>query len=155
LPLSMPCSWLFTSQGRGSESFVLTMILCALTVAAFIIGLPFGPAGVAISFSVSGLAIRLPIIYYFVGRRGPVRTMDLWVVFFRHLPLWVVVFGVTYLTRTLLVNFEPLVELFICAPVGVAAGVGTIVALRPLRMVALHILRTVTEVWVLHRSKLL
>lgn len=147
LPLSMPCSWLFTSQGRAKEFFYLTMILCALTVAAFVIGLPFGPAGVAISFSVSGVVIRLPIIYYFSGRHGPVTTLDLWAVFFRHLPLWVVVFGATYLIRTLVIDFAPLAELFICAPVGVAAAIGTIFALRPLRIVALHTLRTAREVW--------
>ena len=52
-----------------------------LTLASFVVGLPFGPFGVAIAFSATGLLVRLPILYYVAGRRGPVSTSDLWVRF--------------------------------------------------------------------------
>ncbi len=39
------------------------------------------------AFSISGPLIRLPISYFIVGRRDPVRADDLWAVFFRHLPV--------------------------------------------------------------------
>ena len=53
----------------------------------------------AIAFSVSSLVIRLPLWYFIVGRRGPVRTADLFAVFFRHIPVWIVSFFATWLTR--------------------------------------------------------
>ena len=78
-------SWLFTSQGRGRESFLAISIISIIVVASFIAGLPFGPAGVAISYSASCLLIQLPILYYLVGRSGPVRAGDLWIGFLRQL----------------------------------------------------------------------
>jgi hypothetical protein len=56
-----------------------SLIVTALDI---MVGLPFGPLGVAIGFSATGLLVRLPILYYVAGRRGPVSTADLWVRFF-------------------------------------------------------------------------
>ena len=50
LPLSTAANWLLTSQGRGKDIFRVTSINAFLTLASFIIGLPFGPLGVAIAF---------------------------------------------------------------------------------------------------------
>ena len=55
LPLSNAAAWLFTSQGRGRDMFVTQVINAALTVLSFLAGLPFGPVGVAIAFSISFL----------------------------------------------------------------------------------------------------
>jgi O-antigen/teichoic acid export membrane protein len=145
LPLTMASTWLLISQGRGKDLFRATSILAVLTLASFVVGLPFGPVGVATAFSVSGLLIRLPILYHIVGRRGPVSTADLWMGFFRHLPLWIVVCVVTWLTRSLVVNLDPLVQLLICAPVGVLAGSAFICSFAPQRKVATDILNTVRE----------
>jgi hypothetical protein len=107
--------------------------------------LPFGPVGVAIAFSISSLLVRLPIYYFSVGRRGPVRTADLWRVFFRHLPIWVVVFSITRLTLILAANLPHLAQLLVCVPVGVLAGAAFICAFRPQRQVAIHLLGTLRE----------
>src|SRR6266404_2186439 len=100
LPLSTAANWLLTSQGRGKDIFRVTSINAVLTLASFVVGLPFGPVGVAIAFSSIGLLFRLPILYYVAGQRGPVSTSDLWVRFLRHLPLWLVMFVATWLMRT-------------------------------------------------------
>src|SRR5262249_15373955 len=81
-------NWLMTSQGRGKDIFHLNCIVSVIMVISFVAGLPFGPVGVAVSFGISGLLIRLPILYHMVGRTGPVHTSDLWLGFVRHLPLW-------------------------------------------------------------------
>ena len=67
-PLSNAANWLLTSQGRGKDIFRVTSINSVLTLASFIVGLPFGPLGVAIAFSSIGLLVRLPILYYITGR---------------------------------------------------------------------------------------
>jgi polysaccharide transporter, PST family len=107
--------------------------------------LPFGPLGVAIAFSASGLLIRLPVSYFMVGRCGPVRTADLWMTFLRHLPLWIVVFFVTWLTRSLVVDLTPLAQLFICATVGLVTGAAFICSFSPQRQVAIHLFETLRE----------
>jgi O-antigen/teichoic acid export membrane protein len=145
VPLANVCTWLFTSQGRGRDILIAQLINACAMVMSFIAGLPYGPVGVAIAFSASGLLIRLPVLYYIAGRRGPVRTADLWMVFFRHLPVWVVMFVLTWLARGLVVNLGPLAQLLICGPVGVIAGFALICSFTPQRQVAIHVLEILRE----------
>ena len=122
LPLAASSTWLFSSQGRGHEYLLMQSILSTLTIVAFVAGLPFGPLGVALSFALSGLLIRLPILYFLAGRRGPVSTNDLWRVFLRHLPVWGVVCGVTWLARLWFEDIRPLPQLLVCAAIGLSGG---------------------------------
>jgi O-antigen/teichoic acid export membrane protein len=145
IPLANASTWLFTSQGRGRDMLIAQSINSCAMVFSFVAGLPYGPVGVAIAFSVSSLVIRVPILYFMVGRRGPVRTSDLWGVFFRHLPIWIVVFFATWLTLVLVVSLSPLAQLLACAPVGVIVGVALICSFRPQRQVAIHLLETLRE----------
>jgi O-antigen/teichoic acid export membrane protein len=146
-PIARAASWLFISQGRGGRDWVLVNSLGAgLAVASFAAGLPFGPAGVAMAYSIVGLFIGLPILYYFAGSKGPVTTADLWSGLFRYLPLWIVVTGVTSLVRLLLVNSPPLVQLVVCAPIGLLAGTILISVVTPMRKTALSLVDILREV---------
>ena len=145
VPLANASAWLFISQGRGREMFVTQSINACTVILSFIAGLPFGPVGVAIAFSVSSLVVRVPIYYFSAGRRGPVSTPDLWRVFFRHLPVWIIVFVVTRLTLSLVANLTPLGQLLVCVPVGLLTGAAIICAFGPQRRVAIHLLDTLRE----------
>lgn len=145
LPLANAANWLLTSQGRGKDIFLTSSIAAVLTLASFVAGLPFGPVGVAIAFSASSLLVRLPILYYIVGRRGPVTTSDLWMAFLRHLPLWMVMFVTTWLARAMVADLRPLTQLLICVPVGFLVGAAFICVFHPQRKVATHLLDTVRE----------
>lgn len=144
-PLSIASNWLFTSQGRGRDFSTATSIVSFVTVAAFIAGLPFGPVGVAAGFSISGILIRLPVLYFIVGRRGPVSTADLWGGLFRHLPVWLVVFFVTWLTHTFVMRLTPLAQLLICAPIGLLVGTAVIGSCSSQRKVAKYLLNILSE----------
>jgi PST family polysaccharide transporter len=125
-PIAGITGWLLTSQCRGRDFLLQSMIGSAVTVVAFLVGLPFGPAGVATAYSLSSLLILLPVIYYIVGRRGPVTTRDLWSCFFTYLPLWVVVCGTTFLIQRLIAGRAPLEQLLLCSAGGfTAAGIFT------------------------------
>ena len=65
--------------------------------------------------------------------------------FLRHLPIWVVVFALTWLMRAMVANLRPLAQLLICAPIGVLAGIGFICMFEPQRKMAIHLLETVRE----------
>ena len=140
LPLGSASTWLFASQGRGRDSLIATSIASGLAIVSMVAGLPFGPAGVAYSYSISGLLILLPVMYYFTGRRGPVSTRDLWVATLRHAPIWGIVCGATYGSLTLLTGFGSLTQLAICVPTGLLAGALFVSAYPPSRRVALHLL---------------
>jgi hypothetical protein len=60
-------------------------------------------------------------------------------VFFRHLPVWIVVFFVTWLTHILAVSLSPLAQLLVCTPVGLGAGAAFICIFSPQRHVAMHL----------------
>jgi PST family polysaccharide transporter len=145
LPLATAANWLLISQGRGKDIFRVTSINGCLTFASFIIGLPFGPLGVAIAFSAVGLLIRLPILYYVAGRRGPVTTSDLWARFLRHLPLWVVMLAVTWSMRAVVAGLPPLTQLVICAPIGVFTGIAFICIFQSQRKVAMQLFGIIHE----------
>jgi O-antigen/teichoic acid export membrane protein len=121
-PICSTASWLLTSQGRGRD-FLMSSSICSLvTVTSFLIGLPFGPTGVAFSFSVTSLLVNLPVVFYIAGRQGPVTTNALWRSFFQHLPLWFVVCAATASARHALNGCSSLMQLLICVPVGLLTG---------------------------------
>ncbi|RVT93571.1 lipopolysaccharide biosynthesis protein [Sphingomonas crocodyli] len=76
-PISATTGWLFVSQQRGTEFAWWGLVIAITSIAAFLIGAPWGAVGVAAAYAISDLFIRAPIVWFWVGRRGPVRTRDL------------------------------------------------------------------------------
>lgn len=63
--------WLFVSQGRTKQLFQLSIFRAATTCAAFVVGLPWGPFGVAAVYAASDILVRMPVQAWFVTREGP------------------------------------------------------------------------------------
>jgi PST family polysaccharide transporter len=145
LPLATTSAWLFISQGRGRDMFYTQLVNAFAIIISFLIGLPFGPVGMAMAFSASNILVRIPLYYYRAGRRGPVGTRDLWAVFFTHLPVWVVVFGATSLALAFSRHLAPLAQLIICAPVGMAMGLAFVYSFKPQRQVANYVFSSVRD----------
>jgi O-antigen/teichoic acid export membrane protein len=135
-PLCTCVTWLFTCQGRGKDSFHANLVISAVIAGSFLAGLPFGPVGVAFAYSASCLLIHLPVYYWLAGRSGPVSTGDLWAGFLKHLPVWGVVAIVAWFVRAQVQNFSPLVQLTICVPVSLLAGMAFIFVYSPSRRTA-------------------
>jgi PST family polysaccharide transporter len=55
-----------------------SLISSAIGVLAIVAGVPFGATGVAVSYAVSLIVVRCPILFWLVGRRGPVGMADLY-----------------------------------------------------------------------------
>jgi PST family polysaccharide transporter len=77
-PVSFTMGWLLISQGRARHLLQWGMIDGALSVASIAAGLPWGPVGVAASFSIVGLCVRKQLLFLFTGRSGPVRAPDIY-----------------------------------------------------------------------------
>lgn len=144
-PLSLTCGWLFESGGRGRDSFIASSVLSGLALGAFVIGLPFGPAGVAFAYSLSGLVVQLPFLFYWTGRSGQVRAVDLWAGFFRQLPIWGIVWGATMVARWLSEDYGAVAQLVVGAPLGLLAGGGFILVYRPSYRTAASLFRTLRD----------
>lgn len=151
LPMVMVAGWLLSSQGRGKDFLLMSCCTSAVTVLSYLLGLPFGPAGVAMSFSISCLLIQLPVVYWIAGRAGPITATDLWALFLKHLPLWGVVCATTWQARALVESSTPLTQLYLCVPVGLLAGFAVVCLSPPSRRAALNIF-TVAREWMRTRS---
>jgi polysaccharide transporter, PST family len=138
LPVATAANWLFISQGRGRDALRNTLIGSGLIVASFLVGLPFGPVGVGLAYSIASVCILLPIHFYFAGRVGFVTTADLWGAFFRHAPVWVVLCVAVWPVRLLTASFAPLTQLLICMPVALLASAVFICLYPPSRHIALN-----------------
>jgi O-antigen/teichoic acid export membrane protein len=145
IPLANASVWLFTSQGRGRDMLLSQSINSCAIFVSYIIGLPFGPVGVAVTFSIFGPLIRIPVAFFLAGRRGPVKTADLWNGVWRHLPVWVFVFVVTWLTHRMVVSLSSPLQLLICLSVGALAGAAFICTFAPQRQVAIHLIESLRE----------
>jgi PST family polysaccharide transporter len=62
---------LLISQGRSGEYASWSIVNAVTCVASFVVGLPFGPIGVAGAYAV-GECLRTPFLWWYIGRRGPI-----------------------------------------------------------------------------------
>jgi O-antigen/teichoic acid export membrane protein len=77
-PIANTTGWLFISQNRTKHMLQWGVVGGILTIISFVIGIPWGAFGVAVSYAVSGIFIRTPLLFWFVGRQGPIKTIDLY-----------------------------------------------------------------------------
>ena len=75
-PVTKTSWWLFSTQGRTRELFHWGLLGGAIAIVSIVAGLPWGATGVAASYAVADLCIATPLLFWYVGRRGPVRTVD-------------------------------------------------------------------------------
>jgi len=77
-PLGNAVGWLFVSQGRTREQLRWGLIGTTVILAAFGAGLAWGPVGIATGYAIANCAVILPLLFWYAGRRGPVRARDLY-----------------------------------------------------------------------------
>ncbi|HEV8429175.1 MAG TPA: lipopolysaccharide biosynthesis protein [Pyrinomonadaceae bacterium] len=75
-PIANTTGWLLISQGRTQDLLKWGLISGPIIITSFLIGLPWGAVGVATSYTTARIFVVDPLLYWFVGREGPVKTMD-------------------------------------------------------------------------------
>ena len=75
-PIANTSGWLFLTQGRSKDLFHWGLISGPITMASICLGLPWGALGVAASYALTRVLLTDPLLFWFVGRKGPVRTID-------------------------------------------------------------------------------
>ncbi|MBN9075603.1 MAG: lipopolysaccharide biosynthesis protein [Rhizobiales bacterium 65-79] len=68
--------WIFICQGKTGTMFRWGIYSSVTTIAAFLVGLPWGAAGVAAAYAISGYLLRTPVLAVAVHRVGPVSGYD-------------------------------------------------------------------------------
>jgi O-antigen/teichoic acid export membrane protein len=77
-PITYTSGWLFISQGRTREQLLWGVVSSGMIVMSFVIGLHWGAIGVSIAYAICINLIATPALLWLVGRRGPVRTADMY-----------------------------------------------------------------------------
>jgi PST family polysaccharide transporter len=77
-PITYTSGWLFISQGRTREQLAWGVVGSGIIVLSFLIGLHWGAIGVSIAYAICINLIATPLLLWYVGRRGPVTTADLY-----------------------------------------------------------------------------
>lgn len=75
-PVAKTGTWLMVTQGRSREMLNWGIVGASIAVIAILVGLPWGAKGVAASYALSELCISTPLMFWYIGRRGPVRARD-------------------------------------------------------------------------------
>jgi PST family polysaccharide transporter len=112
-PITNTTGWLFVSQNRTRELLHWGVISSAVVTASFLLGLPFGAAGVAASYSLVSVVVATPMLLWFVGRRGPVGVGDIWHAALPGLGAGTVVFAALLLLRRAAVVTAPVFGLIV------------------------------------------
>jgi len=110
-PIASTTGWLFVTQGRTSDMFRWGLIGCTLTVGSILVGLPWGALGVAASYSFTSLAVVIPLLFWFVGRSGPVRTRDIYRTIGPSIAMVPIVMLVLFVVRRSLADTDTLLSL--------------------------------------------
>lgn len=71
-----PLFWLLSSLGLVGRSLKMALVIAPIMIASYVIGLPYGPRGVALAYSVVMLLWVLPAIAWSV-RGTAIRTRDI------------------------------------------------------------------------------
>jgi PST family polysaccharide transporter len=124
-PLGNATGWLFVTQARTKELWHWGLLAAAVAIVSFLVGLPWGALGVAAAYTASDTFIRMPILFRWVTRSGPVGLRDLLSCLF---PAWgcAAVVGLVYGFAAPRVDLDPGVRFAVFAPVSLLAGYGAL-----------------------------
>lgn len=75
-PVTKTCWWLFSTQSRTRDLLHWGMMGGAIAIISIVIGLRWGAVGVALAYAISDLCVTTPVLFWYVGREGPIRTRD-------------------------------------------------------------------------------
>ena len=125
-PITNTGGWLLVSQGRAKEMLTWSLLSAPFSILAIVIGLRWGALGVAASYSVARLFVINPLMFWFIGRSGPIRTSDFWRILAPFILSALAVIAGCLLFRQFVVITNPLFGLMACAVVG---GLSALVAL--------------------------
>ena len=75
-PVTATFIWLLVSQGRRADLRLWSIVGTLLSCAAIAAGVSRGVIAIATFYAACELFVRAPLLAWFVGRRGPVRVVD-------------------------------------------------------------------------------
>lgn len=129
-PVMSTAGWLLVSQGRVRDMLRWSMINAPISILSIVAGLPWGVFGVAASWSLARIFVANPLLFWFVGRKGPVRMGDFYRLLAPFTGASMVSLAACLGFRRFVVISNPLIGIVACAVV-VASTTLLVLALMP------------------------
>lgn len=126
---NVAAGWVFVALGRTREMLKADILMTSVVVCAFLVGLSWGPVGVAAAFSIS-YSVTFPFVIAYAYKNSPVRLHDFGAILWR--PSFASTVGVAtlfLLPSTSDIGSTPFFSLVIQAAVFTAAYLGAFAAL--------------------------
>lgn len=117
-PLVNTGGWVLVTQARTREMLHWSLISAPFSILSILIGLPWGALGVAASYSIARVLVINPLMFWFIGRSGPVPTSDFYRLLAPYTGATVLVALVCGLFRTIVPIQNPWFGLLICSALG-------------------------------------
>ena len=141
-PLAQTRGWLLVSLGQTRRYIYWGLISGSAVVVSFIVGLPWGPVGVAFCYTVCGYMLLYPA-YKFAFRYSPIKMKDLYYAIRRPLPIAIAMYLCMELTKLYVISWGAIWTLVMCSAVGFLVLALAILLWPAARSEALNILECV------------
>lgn len=125
-PLVNTGGWVLVTQGRTREMLHWSFISAPFSILSIVIGLPWGAPGVAASYSFARVLIINPLMFWFIGRSGPVHTADFYRLLAPHVGASALVILACVVFRSIVQVENPLIGLVACSAIGGLAALVTL-----------------------------
>jgi PST family polysaccharide transporter len=129
-PVASTGGWLLVSQGRVRDMLRWSLINAPISIVSIVAGLPWGVVGVAASWSLGRVLLANPLLFWFVGRSGPVRMSDFYRLLAPFTSASLFALLACYAFRRFVVIANPLVGFVACGII-VALAMILVLALLP------------------------
>jgi PST family polysaccharide transporter len=124
--------WVFMCQGKTKTMFQWGVYASATTIAAFVVGLPWGAVGVAAAYAISSYVVRVPVLTWLMHRIGRVSAYDFLMVQFLYLVSSLATWGIFNAFPDLFVRSSHLMTvIFVTALSYLLAGLLTVALPEP------------------------
>jgi len=135
--ISFAPGWLCQSLGRSRRQFHYALVSAPICVAGFLIGIRWGIAGVALSYSITFSVLFWAYVWY-SSKDSPVRFFEICVVFLAALIPAMLAGGIAWtLHSTLTQNLRPLISLMLYSLIFLAIYASAAMLLRKNRVLIL------------------
>jgi len=142
-PVMATGGWLLVTQGRGRDMFSWSLINAPISVLSILAGLKWGAVGVAASYSITRVLITSPLMYWFVGRKGPVSTKDFYRILAPFTVATIVGICACFGFRHFIAVTNPIFGVAICSFIMVAFCISVLSGMRSGRAALIDVKNTV------------
>lgn len=128
-PISGSTGWLFISQGRSLHLFQWGLIGSTITALSFMIGISGKAEGVATAYCLTSICITTPLLFWFTGRKGPIRTKDIYLTILPSLCSSLVAMAVALAAKSILGTVSPVIGILCISVITVFIFAGVLLTI--------------------------